>query len=114
MTTAGTFIISGIERAVINQLVRSAGVYFAGDLDTASGRMLYIAEVRPMHGSWLEFEVNKNDIISARIDKRRKVNAVTFLRAMGVDSDREIKEIFGQIDVNKDHQYISKTIAKDP
>ncbi|MBX4205712.1 DNA-directed RNA polymerase subunit beta [Candidatus Microgenomates bacterium] len=113
MTSAGTFIISGIERAVINQLVRSAGVYFSGDLDTSSGRMLYLAEVRPMHGSWLEFEVSKNDVISARIDKRRKVNAITFLRAIGVSSDRDIKEIFGQVDTNKDHQYITKTITKD-
>jgi DNA-directed RNA polymerase subunit beta len=114
MTSAGTFIISGIERAVINQLVRSAGVYFAGDLDASSGRMLHLAEVRPMHGSWLEFEVSRTDVISARIDKRRKVNAMTFLRAMGIDSDHEIKEIFGQVDVHKDHQYITKTISKDP
>ncbi len=114
MTKSGTFIISGIERAVINQLVRSPGVYFAGDLDNSTGRMLYMAEVRPMHGSWLEFEVSKNDVISARIDKRRKVNAITFLRAFGMDSDREIKEVFGVVDIHKDHQYISKTIAKDP
>ena len=114
MTTAGTFIISGIERAVINQLVRSPGVYFAGGMDNTTGRMLYMAEVRPLHGSWLEFEVSKNDVISARIDKRRKVNAITFLRAMGVASDHEIKEIFGVVDVHKDHQYISKSISKDP
>lgn len=115
MTSAGTFIINGIERAVISQLVRSSGVYYSGDLDQASGRMLYYAEIRPLHhGSWLEFEVNKADIISARIDRRRKVSATTLLRAMGIGSDNEIKALFSSVDTDKNHQYITKTIEKDP
>src|SRR3989344_5068084 len=80
MTTRGTFIINGVERVVINQVVRSPGVYFSGELDTSTGRMLYKAEVRPLRGSWLEFEVDRNDIISARIDRRRKVVATALLR----------------------------------
>ncbi len=114
MTTAGTFIINGIERAVINQLVRSPGIYFSGARDRATGRMLYMAEVRPLHGSWLEFEISKNDVISARIDKRRKVSATTLLRAMGIESDQEIQEAFSEIDTDKNHRFIKKTIEKDP
>jgi len=63
MTSSGTFIINGIERAVINQIVRSPGAYFSGELDPSSGRVLYKAEIRPLHGSWLEFETTRADII---------------------------------------------------
>jgi DNA-directed RNA polymerase subunit beta len=114
MTKSGTFIINGVERAVINQLVRSPGVYFNGDLDASSGRMLYGAEVRPLHGSWLEFEVNRNDIIAARIDRRRKLVATVLLRAMGIESDNEIKELFKDIDTDPNHKYIEATLEKDP
>lgn len=113
MTSRGTFIVSGIERAVINQIVRSPGAYFSGELDASSGRVLYKAEIRPLHGSWLEFEVTKNDLIYARIDRRRKVLATVFLRAMGLESDEEIKKAFAQNDINKDHKYIESTLAKD-
>lgn len=114
MTSVGTFIINGIERTVINQIVRSPGTYFAGDLDAASGRMLYYAEIRPLHhGSWLEFEVGKNDVISARIDRRRKVNAATILRALGVDTDKEIQALFANVNTDPNHNYITKTIEKD-
>lgn len=114
MTQQGTFIINGIERAVINQLVRSPGIYFSGSRDYSTGRMLYMAEVRPMHGSWLEFEVSKNDVISARIDKRRKVAATTLLRAMGYESDADIYSAFEESDTDTTHRYIKKTIEKDP
>ena len=114
MTSRGTFIINGIERSVINQIVRSPGAYFSGELDVASGRMLYKAEIRPLHGSWLEFEVAKNDVIAARIDRRRKVLATVFLRAMGIESDAEIMELFKGADNDAQHKYIEVTIAKDP
>lgn len=114
MTDSGTFIINGIERAVINQLVRSPGIYFSGERDRSSGRMLYSGEVRPLHGSWLEFEVGRNDIIAARIDKRRKINAATFLRAIGLSSDSEIRNVFKEIDNDENHHYIEKTLEKDP
>ena len=113
MTSSGTFIVSGIERTVINQIVRSPGAYFSGELDASSGRILYKAEIRPMHGSWLEFEIAKNDVISARIDKRRKVLATTLLRAMGVDNTSEIKSVFADVDVDKNHSYVAKTLEKD-
>ncbi len=114
MTDSGTFIISGIERSVINQLIRAPGVYFSGDLDAASGRMLYYAEVRPLRGSWLEFEVSKNDILAARIDRKRKVMATTLLRAMGLESDSDIMAAFEEVDTDKTHKYIAKTLEKDP
>ena len=114
MTSRGTFVINGIERCVINQLVRSPGVYFSGNLDTSSGRMLYMAEVRPLHGSWLEFEVGRNDVIAARIDRRRRVTATVLLRAMGLESDQEILKIFESVDTDNTHKYIAKTLEKDP
>jgi len=113
MTSSGTFIINGIERAVINQIVRSPGAYFSGELDPSSGRVLYKAEVRPLHGSWLEFETTRADIIYARIDRRRKVLATVFLRALGLASDQEIVNAFAEIDKNADHKYITATLAKD-
>jgi len=114
MTPRGTFVINGVERAVINQLVRSPGAYFSGDLDVSSGRMLHTAEVRPLHGSWLEFEIAKNDVIAARIDRRRKVVATVLLRAMGIETDEEIIKLFKEIDKDPQHNYIEATLEKDP
>ncbi len=113
MTIRGTFIINGIERAVINQIVRSPGIYFSGDLDVSSGRTLYKAEVRPLHGSWLEFEVTRGDLIYARIDRRKKVLATVFLKALGMESEKEILRFFAESDVDKEHKYIEATLAKD-
>jgi DNA-directed RNA polymerase subunit beta len=90
MTEIGTFIINGIERAVVNQIVRSPGVFFGGEVDRESGRMLAKAEVRPLRGSWLEFEVGRSGVISVRIDRRRKFAVTTFLRALGLGGDEEI------------------------
>ncbi len=114
MTSRGTFIVNGVERVVINQIVRSPGAYFSGQLDTSSGRILYKAEMRPLRGSWLEFEVDKNDVIAARIDRRRKVAATVILRAMGVETDEEIKELYNEVDSDEQHKYISSTLEKDP
>jgi len=112
MTTEGTFIVNGIERAVVNQIVRSPGVFFTGKVDPVTGRMLYMAEIRPIRGAWLEFFVNRNDVISVRIDRRRKYPVTTFLRAIGVSSDEEILNVFAQAG-NKDDQYVTATIEKD-
>ena len=113
MTTRGTFIINGIERAVINQIVRSPGIYFSGELDPSSGRVLFKAEVRPLHGSWLEFEVTRGDLIYARIDRRKKVLATVFLKAVGMESEKEIINFFAEFDIDKEHKYIEATLAKD-
>jgi len=112
MTERGTFIISGIERAVVTQLVRAPGVYYAGSVDATSGRILYSAELRPMRGSWLELSVNKNDCITGKIDRHRKFYVTTLLRALGLD-DEEMTNLFKEVDVDKDHQYLFATLAKD-
>jgi DNA-directed RNA polymerase subunit beta len=114
MTVNGTFIINGIERCVVNQLVRSPGIYFTGTVDSTTGRTLHSAEIRPMHGSWLEFIMTRNDIIMVRIDRRRKFVASTFLRAIGLDTNEEITKAFAGVDTNPDHKYIEATLAKDP
>lgn len=113
MTERGTFIVNGVERTVINQIVRSPGVYFSGDLDVSSGRMLYKSEVRPLRGSWLEFEVSRNDVIAARIDRKRKIVASVILRAVGIESDSEIRDLFKDVDIDENHKYIASTLEKD-
>ena len=113
MTTTGTFIINGVERVVVNQLVRSPGAYFTREVDPHSGRAIHQAEIRPMRGSWLEFLISRNDHISVRIDRHRKVSATTLLRALGFSSNEEIIALFADVDKDKDHQYISTTLLKD-
>lgn len=113
MTDKGTFVINGIERVVVSQIVRAPGVYFSGEQDTVTGRMLYRAEVRPVRGSWLEFEVGKTDVIMARIDRRRRVPATVFLRALGIANEKEIMDQFADVDTSERHHYISATLEKD-
>lgn len=112
MTANGTFIINGIERCVVNQLVRSPGIYFTGQVDSTTGKTLYSAEIRPMHGSWLEFIITRNDVLMVRIDRRRKFVASTFLRAIGLSTNEQISEAF--VDIDPDKRYIEATLAKDP
>ncbi len=112
MTTIGTFIINGVERVVINQLVRSPGVYFTKEMDYQSGRLLHHAEIRPIHGSWIEIIVSKNDHLSVRINRRRKISVTTLLRAIGY-SNEEIKGLFADVDIDENHPYIATTLLKD-
>ncbi|KKU46886.1 MAG: DNA-directed RNA polymerase subunit beta, partial [Microgenomates group bacterium GW2011_GWA2_46_7] len=114
MTERGTFIVSGIERAVVNQLVRAPGAFYAGSIDPTTGRVLYSAELRPMRGSWLEMTVGKNDVITAKIDRHRKFYVTTLLRALGIEDEEEIKALFREVDSDNEHQYIFATLAKDP
>lgn len=113
MTPTGTFIINGVERAVVNQLVRAPGIFFSGDVDATTGRMLYYGELRPMRGSWLEMAVGRNDVITIKIDKHRKIPATVLLRAIGFGSDEEILSLFKDIDTNDDHKFIQATLDKD-
>jgi DNA-directed RNA polymerase subunit beta len=112
MTEKGTFIINGVERVIINQIVRSPGVFFSASDDPITGRRLYGAELRPSHGSWLEFSISRSDVLTVKIDRRRKFAATTLLRALGF-SEEEMMEIFKEVDVNPDHNYIQSTLAKD-
>ncbi len=113
MTPHGTFIINGIERCVINQLVRSPGVYFLGDIDPVTGRTLHFAEIRPSRGSWLEFNISRGNAIFIRIDRRRKFPITTFLRALGLGSDEELYKTFSDVDNQNNISFIETTIKKD-
>jgi len=113
MTDKGTFIINGIERVVVNQIVRSPGVFFSSVRDPITGRVLYSAELRPSHGSWLEFSISRTDVVTVKIDRRRKFAASTFLRALGYENDEAIYKLFGPQDNDPDHHYIESTLAKD-
>ncbi|OGJ41027.1 MAG: DNA-directed RNA polymerase subunit beta [Candidatus Pacebacteria bacterium RIFOXYB1_FULL_44_10] len=114
MTATGTFIINGVERAVVNQLVRSPGIFFSGEEDPSSGRLLYKAELRPLRGSWIEFTIGRNNTISVKIDRHRKIPATTLLRAIGYETDDEIKALLASVDTNTETSFITTTISKDP
>ena len=113
MTDKGTFIINGVERVIINQLVRSPGVFFQASDDPITGKRLYSAEIRPYRGSWLEFNITRGGVLTAKIDRRRKFAATTLLRAIGISDTEEIKKIFSDVDKGED-KLIDVTIAKDP
>jgi DNA-directed RNA polymerase subunit beta len=115
MTHLGTFIINGAERVVVSQLVRSPGVYYGKVEDPVSGRDLYTAKVIPNRGAWLEFETAaRGDLLSVKVDRKRKIAATTLLRAVGYERDEEIAALFGAVDDNPEHAYIASTLDKDP
>lgn len=111
MTDVGTFIINGVERAIVSQLSRSPGVFFSGEVDRASGRMLYTADIRPLHGSWLEIMTTRNNIINVRVDRRRKFPITTLLRIFGFSTDEEILLAFA--DEKKANDFLLPTLEKD-
>lgn len=113
MTKNGTFIINGIERVVVSQLIRSAGVIFSSEF--SKGRKFYGAKIIPNRGAWLEFETDMNKVIWVRIDRKRKVAATALLRAFGYGTDDEISKLFHDIDMSLEgsSDYINATLAKD-
>jgi DNA-directed RNA polymerase subunit beta len=113
MTDRGTFIINGVERTVVNQLVRSPGVFFTAVHDNVTGKKLYTAEIRPIHGSWLEFSTTRHETITVKIDRRRKFLASTFLRAIGFSSNEDIKESLKGIEADGKTSFIENTLQKD-
>jgi DNA-directed RNA polymerase subunit beta len=114
MTEKGTFIINGIERAVVNQLVRSPGVFFTAFQDNVTGKTLYTGELRPVHGSWLEFSTTRHETITVKIDRRRKFLATTFLKAIGMPTNEKILERFQELEGEEGKtKYISNTLDKD-
>jgi len=114
MTDNGTFIINGAERVVVSQLIRSPGVYFTVEEDRATDRRLCYAKLIPNRGAWLEFETSKRDIVSVKVDRKRKLPVTVLLRAIGYGSDDEIMELFSEVDNNPDHAYIATTLERDP
>jgi len=126
MTENGTFINNGSERVVVSQLIRSPGVYFKDEHDPTTGRALHTAKLIPNRGAWLEFETSKRDVISVKVDRKRKLPVTILLRAvMGLFSGRphneldqvghddEVLALFGEVDTNPDHRYITSTLEKD-
>jgi DNA-directed RNA polymerase subunit beta len=114
MTTNGTFITGGAERVVVSQLLRSPGVYFIGEEESGSGQELCRAKLVPDHGAWLEFESSSQDVISVKINGKRKVPATTLLRAIGYGSDEKLLSLFVNEDDSPDRQYIKSTMDREP
>ncbi|MBW6466549.1 MAG: DNA-directed RNA polymerase subunit beta [Brevefilum sp.] len=128
MTPKGTFIINGTERVVVNQLIRSPGVYFESELDRATGRTLSTSKMIPDRGAWMEMETRKNDYIIIKFNRKRTTPITVFLRALAVvddgmdpelspiktGSDEELIEIFKDVDNNPDRLFIASSINQEP
>ena len=107
MTNSGTFIINGAERVVVSQLVRSPGCYYGEDFDSKTGKKIYNSTVMPLRGAWIEYETDGNDIFYVRVDRTRKLPVTTLLRAIGVVTDDQIRDLFGE------EELLEATIQKD-
>jgi DNA-directed RNA polymerase subunit beta len=126
MTPQGTFIHNGSERVVVSQLIRSPNAYFSLEEDRATGRKLCTAKLIPNRGAWLEFETSKRDVISVKVDRKRKIPFTIFLRAIGMvpdgfgstliqdGTDEELYALFQDVDDDPDHRYLEATIERDP
>jgi DNA-directed RNA polymerase subunit beta len=124
MTDQGTFIINGAERVVVSQLVRSPGVYFTTDEDPTSGRELCMGKLIPSRGAWLEFETSSRDVMSVKVDRKRKIPVTTLLRALprvvpeftavAKGTNEEILALFDGIDEGSDRKFVQATLDKDP
>ena len=107
MTDSGTFIINGAERVVVSQLVRSPGCYYASEYDK-TGKKIYTSTVMPLRGAWIEYETDANDVFWARVDRTRKIPVTSLLRAIGVATDEQMVELFGE------EAKLLASIQKDP
>jgi len=110
MTERGTFIVNGVERVVVSQLIRAPGCFFVAE--TYGSRNFFGARIIPNRGAWLEFETDPSGVIGAKIDRRRKVPATMLLKALGFNAE-EIKELFREVDNNPEVKFIEKTLEKD-
>lgn len=111
MTPRGTFIINGVERVVVSQLMRSFGAYF--NLSISRGRKFFGAKIIPSRGAWIEFDTESDGTIYARIDRKRKIPATALLRVFGLHTNEEILEAFKGVD-NGESSFIKRTLEKDP
>jgi DNA-directed RNA polymerase subunit beta len=129
MTDNATFIINGAERVVVSQLIRSSGIFFTVEEDRKSGRQLCMAKLIPSRGAWLEFETTKKNVLSVKVDRKRKIPVTVLIRALAAvsaenpdpiddalqeGSDEEIYALFEQSDNMPDRSYVEATIDKDP
>ncbi|MQF48875.1 DNA-directed RNA polymerase subunit beta [SAR202 cluster bacterium AC-647-N09_OGT_505m] len=113
MSSQGTFIINGAERVVVSQLVRSPGVYLTLERDVASDRNLCSGKLIPYRGAWLEFETSNKDVLSVKVDRKRKAPITTLLRALGLVSEEELLTLFQDVDNDPQHQYMKSTLERD-
>ncbi len=113
MTDRGTFIINGIERAIINQIVRSPGVYFTAEIDKTTGLTLYNAEIRPYIGAWIDIGINKNNLIEMKVNKKRKFLATVFLKVFEGENNNQILSYFSDLDKSLIERYLLPTLKKD-
>lgn len=111
MTRCGTFIINGVERCVVSQIVRSYGVLFTSE--RINEKSYFGAKVIPNRGAWLEIESNSKGVITVKVDRKRRIPITTFLRALGIGTDEQIKALFKDVDV-EELKYIDATLEKDP
>ena len=107
MTDSGTFVVNGAERVIVSQLVRSPGAYFGNGTDKI-GKTVFNGQVIPSRGTWLEFENDAKDVLNVRIDRQKKIPGTILLRALGLSSNEDIIEVFGE------HQFLYNTFEKDP
>jgi DNA-directed RNA polymerase subunit beta len=134
MTDNGTFVYNGAERVVVSQLIRSPGVYFKDEKDPTSGRLLHSAKLIPNRGAWLEFETNRRDVVSVKVDRKRKIPVTILIRAILAwqaqedgegqwvpddelekrGQDEEVLALFQEIDTVAEHPYTRATLDKDP
>ncbi len=114
MTDAGTFIISGVERVVVNQLTRFPGVYFTLERDPSSGRELCFAKLVAEHGAWLDFDTSNRDVISVKVSGKRKIPITTLLRAIGFENDEALLSLFQDVDDSPEHAFLRSTMDRDP
>ncbi|MDD6679520.1 MAG: DNA-directed RNA polymerase subunit beta [Firmicutes bacterium] len=108
MTNGGTFVINGAERVIVSQIVRSPGMYYGSEEDKKTGERTYNTTVIPYRGAWLEYETDNNGLFWVRIDKNRKLPITCLIRALGIKTDEEIREMFGE------DERILNTMEKDP
>ncbi|MFA6918416.1 MAG: DNA-directed RNA polymerase subunit beta, partial [Candidatus Gracilibacteria bacterium] len=114
MTDRGTFIVNGVERVVVNQLIRSEGVLFTGANSPITGQFLAGAKILPKNGVWLEIETARSGVISVKIDRKRKITITTLLRVFGLETDEDIRRAFEDVETNPEMNYTDATLAKDP
>ncbi len=128
MTEKGTFIINGVERVVVSQLIRSPGVYFDADEDRTTGRLLSNAKLIPDRGAWMEFETRKNDMLAIKFNRKRTIPVTVLLRALAAvsdqlpaelspiktGSDEELRALFAEVDTDEVHHFLESTLKHEP
>jgi len=111
MTDRGTFVVNGIERVAVSQLIRSPGAFFTAEL--VRGRRFYGAKIIPNRGAWIEIETDQNNVLWVKVDRKRKVAATSLLRAFGIADEEKIKKLFEEVNTHPNIDYVEATLGKD-